>query len=76
MITVAGIRYRVIDNLGFCHDRNQYAKVCETPDGERIAVRYSGCPWEWSRPVVMITKGRTACGQNEPHSGKESKQNE
>ncbi len=44
MITIDGKQYKVTENLGF--QRGYYAKVVETPDGERVAVKDRGF-WRW-----------------------------
>jgi hypothetical protein len=46
MINVDGETYRVIESLGYQHSAGCYAKVVDTPEGERIAVKRGGV-WVW-----------------------------
>lgn len=65
MITVEGERYRVVENLGFSHDRNQYVRVIVKDGVERIVVRdpYVGTSWKFSKPKLGVMS--RAIGQNE-----------
>jgi len=62
-IEVNGKKYKVLENLGFSHDRGQYAKVVYDRDNdrERIVIRdpYRGAPWNFSTPKIVITKRPT-----------------
>lgn len=63
-ITVEGVKYKVIDNLGFNHDAGCYAKVVFTEHGERVAVRETGLK-EWRFWKVKIRPGSRPTGQGE-----------
>lgn len=69
-IEIEGKKYKVTENLGFSHDRNEYAKAVMTDAGERIAVRspFRGAKWRFSRPIIVVTEGRGACGQMTPNA--------
>lgn len=55
MITINDKKYKVISNLGFQHSRGVYAKVVETKDGEKIAIKPSGGSWSFSTPLIIPT---------------------
>lgn len=57
-IEIDGVKYKVIENLGFDHSRGQYAKVVLTENGENIAVRYPGSysKWQFSRPNIIVVE--------------------
>jgi hypothetical protein len=65
-IEIAGKKYKVTDNLGFSHNRGEYAKAVMTEHGERIAVKapYRGARWRFSKPVVLLSSGYV--GQADP----------
>jgi len=65
MITINGIKYKVVEDLGFSHDRNQYAKVVLANNLERVVVKapYRGASWEFSKP--KIGRASRATGQSE-----------
>ncbi len=62
MITIAGKKYKVTENLGYVSDRGQYAKAIETPDGERIAVKDPGGYWHFSKPRIGVMGRPTGQG--------------
>lgn len=64
-ITVEGKQYRVVEDLGFNNQREQYAKVVMTDDGERVAVRDPGrgSLWRFARPLIVKVPGGPATGQ-------------
>ena len=47
-VTVAAVRYRVVESLGFAQSAGADAKLVETAEGERMVVRRVGewCFWE------------------------------
>ena len=51
-VTVNGVKYKVTENMGYSHDRGQYAKFVETPEGERVVVKFLGGTWAFSKPIV------------------------
>lgn len=56
MIEVEGQKYKVVENLGFNHDRGEYAKVVQTESGERVVVRPpDGKRWAFSVPQIRFT---------------------
>lgn len=61
-IEINGKKYKVIENLGFVHDRGEYAKAVMTNNGERIEVKslYGGS-WRFAKP--LMAPGRNARGQ-------------
>lgn len=69
-IEIDGKKYKVTENLGFCHDRGEYAKAIMTDDGERIAVKstFRGAKWRFSKPIIVLTNGLGACGQVTPNA--------
>jgi len=66
-IKVNGQKYKVLENLGYVHERDQYAKVVYDRDNdcERIVVRnpYRGAPWEFSTPKIVVMSGQRPKGQ-------------
>lgn len=47
-IEVEGIRYPVVENMGFSHSAGLYARMVRTPSGERVAVSFKARgPWRW-----------------------------
>ena len=64
-IDVAGKKYKVVEDLGFSQQREQFAKVVTTEQGERIVVRdaYRGAKWAFSKPLILLTLGGPATGQ-------------
>lgn len=64
-IEINGKKYKVIENLGFIHDRNEYAKVVMTEHGERVIVKapYRGASWNFAKPIIIVGSGQSACGQ-------------
>ena len=65
-IEIEGKKYKVVENLGFNNRREQYAKVVQTEDGERVAVRDPGrgMPWKFAQPLVVLTGSGPATGQS------------
>lgn len=45
-IVVEGIAYKVIETLPYCQ-AGMPAKMVETPEGERVAVKRDGASWSW-----------------------------
>ena len=51
-VVVDGVRYKVVEDLGWQGDRG-HAVAVDRNGKERIAVSDGG-PWEWNRPIVII----------------------
>jgi hypothetical protein len=47
MITVNGVKYRVVENMGYQPSCGMYAKMVATPCGDRVAVKCWGGIWRW-----------------------------
>ena len=60
MITVDGVKYKVIENMGY--QAGYYAKIVETPDGEKVAVKRGGI-WTWWTAQDRLQKGGQYVGQ-------------
>ena len=41
-IEVAGIKYEIVSNLGYQHSSGVYAKMVQTPTGEKMVVKEFG----------------------------------
>lgn len=46
-ITIDGKKYKVVEDLGFNHSAGCYAKLVQTPDGEKVAVSPLGRRGHW-----------------------------
>lgn len=57
MIFVEGTAYRVVETLPYCQ-ANLPAKVVETPDGERVAVKRGGSWGWWKAKDRLQPRGR------------------
>jgi hypothetical protein len=64
VIEVNGVKYEVVENLGFVHDRNQYAKVVRVDDKEQVVVKDPGCRlWRFAKPHFGILGRPTGQGE-------------
>ncbi len=51
-ITVDGVEYKVVENLGF--QGGLYGKEVETPEGRRVvSSRGARGPWKFHRPMIL-----------------------